>query len=109
MGSRLRSWSFAGQWVSKLELGNQTKHALLCGASASPRKPPAPFLQQVDGKQQEEGYDEHHGRYRRRAGVVVLLQLGDDEQRRDLRNHRHVARYEYNGAVLADGTGEGES
>ena len=39
---------------------------------------------------------------RRRAGVVVLLELGDDHQRRDLRHHRHVAGDEDHRAVLAD-------
>ena len=37
-----------------------------------------------------------------RAGVVVLLQLGHDQQRRDLGLHRHVAGDEDHRAVLAD-------
>ena len=37
----------------------------------------------------------------RRAGVVVLLQLGHDQQRRDLRLHRHVAGDEDHRAVFA--------
>ncbi len=45
---------------------------------------------------------------RGRAGVVVLLELGDDEERRDLGLHRHVARDEDDRAVLAERAGEGE-
>ena len=40
---------------------------------------------------------------RRGAGVVVLLELGDDQERRDFGLHRHVAGDEDDGAVLPDG------
>ena len=45
---------------------------------------------------------QHHERDRRRARVVELLELRDDEQRRDLGPHRHVAGDEDDRAVLAD-------
>ena len=51
---------------------------------------------------------QHHGRDRGGAGVVVLLQLDDDQERGDLGRHRHVAGDEDHRAVLADGAGEGE-
>ena len=47
-------------------------------------------------------------RDRGRAGVVVLLELGDDEQRRDLGLHRHVAGDEDDRAVLAERARERE-
>ena len=43
-----------------------------------------------------------------RARVVVLLELGDDEQRRDLGLHRHVARDEDDRSVLAERAREGQ-
>jgi hypothetical protein len=70
--------------------------------------PPRPGLQPVDAKQQRERHDEHHGRNRRRAGVVVLLELRHDEERRDLRFERQVAGYEDYGPVLTKRAGEGE-
>ena len=54
--------------------------------------------------------DRHHGQADGRgAGVVVLLQLDDDQQRRDLGLHRHVAGDEDHRAVLADRAGEGQA
>ena len=41
-------------------------------------------------------------------GVVVLLELGDDQQRRNLGAHRHVARNEDDRSVFAHGSREGE-
>src|SRR5690606_32118440 len=61
-----------------------------------------PALHELDQQQQDEGDDEHHDRQRRCAGVVVLLELGYDQQGRDLGFHRHVARDENDGAVLPD-------
>ena len=43
-----------------------------------------------------------------RAGIVVLLELGDDQQRRDLRAHRHVAGDEDHRAVFAHGARKGQ-
>src|SRR4029450_5020992 len=68
----------------------------------------APALQQVDDEQQDEGDGEHDDADGSGAGIVELLQLDDDEQRGDLRHHRHVAGDEDDGAVLADGAREGE-
>ncbi|SOY47396.1 conserved hypothetical protein [Cupriavidus taiwanensis] len=65
-----------------------------------------PGLQQVDQQQQRERDHQHHHRHRGGAGVVVLLQLGIDHQRRDLGNHRHVARDKHHRAVLAGGARE---
>src|SRR5579862_1121885 len=42
-----------------------------------------PGLQQVDQQQQQEGRHQHHDGDRGRADVVVLLELGDDQQRGD--------------------------
>jgi hypothetical protein len=64
-------------------------------------------LEQVDDEEQDEGGDEHHHRDGGGAAVIVLLELRDDEQRRDLRAHGHVARDEDDGAVFAEGSGEG--
>ena len=44
-----------------------------------------------------------HDRDRRGAGVVVLFQFGDDQQRRDLRLHRQVAGDEDDRSVFAQG------
>ena len=46
------------------------------------------------------------GRDRRGAGLVVLLELGDDEERRDLGLLGQVARDEHHRAVLAEAAGE---
>src|SRR3954470_15030671 len=48
--------------------------------------PPAaghPALQRVDDEQQDERRQQHHERDRGCAGVVVLLELGDDQQWHD--------------------------
>ena len=58
----------------------------------------------VDGQEQHEGNRQHHHRDCRRARVVVLLELGDDEQRGNLRTHRHVARDEDDRSVFAHAT-----
>jgi len=44
-----------------------------------------PALKQVDAQQQGERDHEHQCGERRRSGVVVLLELGDDEERDDFR------------------------
>ena len=67
-----------------------------------------PGLQPIDDQQQHERDDQHHRCHRRCAGIVVLLQLGDDDQRRDLGDHRHVAGDEDHRAVLADRAREGQ-
>src|ERR1700730_9335379 len=70
--------------------------------------PPAESLDRGDGQEGCEGDDQHYRGDGRRAGIVELLEPGDDQQRRDLRHERHVAGDEDHRAVLADGAGEGE-
>ena len=72
------------------------------------RRRAAPALEQVDHQEQHERDDQHDHADRRGAGVVELLQLGDDQQRRDLGLHRHVAGDEDHRAVLAERPGEGQ-
>src|SRR5204863_179086 len=64
-------------------------------ANAPPRQP-------VDRDEDRERRDQHHERERGRAGVVELLELRHDQERRDLGLHRHVAAHEHDGAVLAE-------
>ncbi|ABA49583.1 hypothetical protein BURPS1710b_2014 [Burkholderia pseudomallei 1710b] len=65
-------------------------------------------LQRVDEEQHHERHDEHHDGERGGARVVVLLELRDDEQRRDFRFHRHVAGDEDHRAVFAERARERE-
>ena len=69
---------------------------------AATMTPAAPGLQQVDRQQHHERHHQHDEAERRGAGVVELLQLDDDQQRRDLGLHRQVAGDEDDRAVLAD-------
>ena len=72
-------------------------------------KPPAaPGLQQVDDEQHDEGDRQHDRGDHRGAGIVELLELDDDEQRRDLRDAGNVAGDEDDRAVFADAAREGE-
>src|SRR5215211_7974818 len=82
----------------------------LASVSASRMAEPAAAegLQAIYGEQRQEGDREHHRRDGGGAGIVELLELGDDEQRRDLRDERHVAGDEDHRAVLADGAGKSE-
>ncbi len=73
-------------------------------AAAAARRP----LEQVDGQQQRERSHQHDQSHSGGAGVVILLQLGDDQQRHDLGLHRHIAGDEDDRPVLADGPGEGQ-
>ena len=66
----------------------------------TPRRRPA--CSTLIASSSDERRQQHHHRDRRRARVVVLLQLGHDQQRRDLGLHRHVAGDEDDRAVLAD-------
>ena len=59
-------------------------------------------------EQQRERDEQHDDRDRGRARVVVLLELRDDEERGDLRLHRHVAGDEDDRAVLAERARERE-
>src|SRR5262249_62124167 len=52
--------------------------------SGMAESPPAPGLQEVDGEQDAEGERQHDHRDRGGAGVVVFLELDDDQDRRDL-------------------------
>jgi hypothetical protein len=73
---------------------------------APPPAPALPGLQRIDEEQQHERDQQHHHGHRGRAGVVVLLELADDDERRDLGHHGHVARDEDHRAILAHGTRE---
>eukprot|EP01022_Parablepharisma_sp_SALTPOND_P004178 TRINITY_DN1187_c2_g1_i1.p1 TRINITY_DN1187_c2_g1~~TRINITY_DN1187_c2_g1_i1.p1 ORF type:complete len:554 (-),score=206.99 TRINITY_DN1187_c2_g1_i1:2173-3834(-) len=97
---RAMAWLAA---VLSTEEGAPLMSVPLCPAALA-----GPGLQQVDGQQQHEGHDQHHHGNGRGAGIVVLLQLGDDEQRRDLGDHRHVAGDEDHRAVFARGAREGQ-
>src|SRR2546423_8569486 len=66
--------------------GGPSRSCLRALAAARPR------LQPVDRQQQRERDDQHHDGDRGRARIVVLLELGDDDERRDLGHHRHVGR-----------------
>src|SRR4030095_8672712 len=68
----------------------------------------APGLEAVDREQQGEGRDECHRGDGGGSRVVVLLELGDDEERSDLRLHRHVSGDGDDRSVFAEGAGEGE-
>ncbi|KAG1257695.1 hypothetical protein G6F65_015816 [Rhizopus arrhizus] len=67
-----------------------------------------PALQQVDDEQQRERQHQHHRGDGGGAGVVELLQLGNDQQRRDLGHHGHVAGDEHHRSVLAHRACEGQ-
>ena len=91
----------------RLEARRAGAHAGRYGARCRHQAPlpdrrDGPLLQAVDDQQQHERHHQHHGGHRGRAGVVVLLELGDDDQRRDLRHHRQVAGDEDHRAVFAD-------
>ena len=61
-------------------------------------------MAEQDDERREEGDRRDGGG----ARVVVLLELGDDQQGRDLGLHRHVAGDEDDGAVLAEAAREGQ-
>src|SRR6185369_1770685 len=70
--------------------------------------PPAlarPGLQRVHDQQRGERAHQHHHRQRGGLAVLVLLELGDDQERDDLGLERHVARDEDDRAVLAHRAG----
>src|SRR5512147_3221799 len=77
-------------------------------SSASAAALLVPALQPVDDEQHAEAGDQYDRRDRRRSGVVVLLELDDDQQRCDLRHHRQVAGDEDHRPVLAQAAGKGE-
>src|SRR2546426_11641908 len=68
----------------------------------------APAFQPVNQHQHGEGYDQQHHRNRRRFPVGELLEARDNEDRRDLRFVRHVARHEHHRAVLPNAAGKGQ-
>src|SRR5579863_6630 len=53
----------------------------LDSASAAAMSRQGPVLQGVDSEHQCEGQDQHHDRNGGGAGIIVLLQFGDDQQR----------------------------
>ena len=59
-------------------------------------------LETVDGEQHDEGDHQHDRGDGGRAGVVVFLELLDDEQRRDLGDADQIAGDEDDRAVFAD-------
>src|SRR5258707_9115941 len=63
-----------------------TKSAVASVASDIAEPLAAPGLQEIDGQEQDEGDDQHDRRDHRRGGIVVLLQLHHDQERRDLRH-----------------------
>jgi hypothetical protein len=65
-------------------------------------------LEGVDEQQQDEGCEKHDHRDGGRPGVVILLQLGDDQQCGDLGFHGHVAGNKDHGSVFTEGAGEGQ-
>src|SRR5438105_10224184 len=67
-----------------------------------PQAPDAPALEHVGCEQERERGEEQDERQRGGAGVVVLLEPGDDEEWRDLGAQRQVARDEHDRAVLAE-------
>src|SRR4051812_44157236 len=98
--------TLSGRWPGA---GARPMLTSTAGASNSAMAAPArPALQQVDGHKQQERSDQHHHGQRGRARVVVLLELGDNEQRHDLRVQRLVARDEHDRPVLAHRAGEGQ-
>src|SRR5450631_1362707 len=76
--------------------------------SAAAMSRQSPVLQGVDSEHECEGQDQHHHGDGRGAGVIVLLQFGDDQQRRDLGFHGHIARDKDHGTVLAHGACKAE-
>ncbi|CDN41781.1 hypothetical protein BN871_AL_00280 [Paenibacillus sp. P22] len=70
------------------------------------RAPAGPPLDVIDEKQHGERDDEQHKSDRRRLLQLERLQLRHDQQRSNLRAHRHVAGDEDDGAVFADAPGE---
>ena len=64
--------------------------------------PPLPALQRIDHQQQHKRNHQHHQRHRSGTGVVVLLKLADDDERRDLGDHRHIASDKDHRAVFAN-------
>src|SRR5574343_182866 len=65
-------------------------------------------LQDVDQQQQDERHHQHDHADGGGARVVVLIQLGDDQQRQHLGLQRDVAGDEHHRAVLADTTRKGQ-
>src|ERR1700722_13624686 len=77
-------------------------------ASAAAMSRQGPVVQGVDSEHEFEGQDQHHDRNGGGAGIIVLLQFGDDQQRRDLGFHGHVARDEDHRSVFTDGARKAE-
>src|SRR5262245_42363526 len=50
-----------------------------------------PCFEPVDHAERREGKDQEHRRHRRRFRILVSVELGDDEDRRDFRFVRQVA------------------
>src|SRR5687768_5690893 len=64
--------------------------------------PPAPPFEAVDEQQHQERHRQQHHADRRRLGVLELVELLHDLERRDLRLAALVARDEDDRTVLAD-------
>ena len=65
------------------------------------------MLIKINEKQYGKRNCQHDHRQRRGPGVVVLIELGDDQQRSDLSAHGEIARDEHHRTVLAGAAGEG--
>src|SRR4051794_24160323 len=68
-----------------------TKSAVARVASDIAEPLAAPGLEEIDREEQDEGDDQHDRRDDGRGGVVVLLQLHHDQERRNFGNVGHVA------------------
>src|ERR1700722_11403629 len=77
-------------------------------ASDIAEPPPAPGLDEVYRKENNEGGNEHGDRYRSRTGIVIFLDLDHNQQRHDLGYVRQIAGDEYDRAIFADAARERE-
>jgi hypothetical protein len=69
---------------------------------------PAPGLDKIDKKEREEGDRQHDGRDAGGAGIIILFEFHDDQQRRDFRDISNVAGDEDDRPIFTDSAREGE-
>src|ERR1700722_7090219 len=98
--TRNRPRNVSATAINSSRPGSERRRALCTSAAAMPRQ--GPVLQRIDAEHEREGKYQHDHGDGGGAGIVVLLQFGDDQQRRDFRLHRHIACDENHRTILAD-------
>src|SRR6185312_14319280 len=104
---KARAMKISRIWTRRLSLVGETRRLRRAVSLVAIAVPPArPGLDQVDGKEQQEGDQQHDGGDGGRARIVVFLEADEDQQRGDFRDERDIAGDEDDRAIFADSAGE---